>query len=656
MTQYELKGKGFLLLVLTLVSIILLSSRLSIAQTSSRVERKADRYFLRGNYDKSTFYYERGLSQTSKDSPLYSSLELKLAKIYSLLQDKPKAIEHFDNVFANADSLLSIDDIYLYTDALRRVDLRQKAEKVIRHYAFKGTYFRNQRFVNTLNSLSNQSYYYQKGLTSYNVRRLDTVSSYSNYWIGEYDSQPFFAQSRSGKLTSHDKIIYHQTRYRKFGDSFFDEDMVFNEIPIQLQEGPMAYNKRTGLLVVTSIAYDDNDRVDLNNMVNQGYSSTIHYSRYDSITDRWTAFLPLAENTLYDKSPIGEDLSSASSYAHPSFFNDGNSLIFASDRLGGYGGMDLYITHWNEELQAWEEPENLGRQVNSEGDELYPRIYGGALFFASNGIEGFGGFDNYRISFAKNSFGKNITIPGTLFHYPYPVNSTHNDFGFFFHKGNGYFVSDRQENGQDNMFVFVDAPTSLSRDGAIGVSKEYSAMRGDLDIIEKMSASNVIQQRSDINLREFVDKTEYKQLYFNFDSKLLTATTEEELDELLKNLDASDIKKVLVVGYADMIGSAIYNENLSFGRAERVAKYLRKRLPGVLVESQGRGVYKVPEEDKLEINNYMRTYLLTKEDTATMALDINSSIQVPNNQAIIDFFRQYRKVEIIITNKHNYNN
>ena len=75
-----------------------------------------------------------------------------------------------------------------------------------------------------------------------------------------------------------------------------------------------------------------------------------------------------------------------SSYAHPYLFNEGKSLLFTSDMPGGCGGFDLYVVHWDEEAQAWGTPVNLGPDVNTEGDEIFPVIYKGRLIFSSNGL------------------------------------------------------------------------------------------------------------------------------------------------------------------------------------------------------------------------------------------------------------------------------
>ena len=593
-------------------------------------------------------FYERSLSSLSTDDSLYYTTELKIAQVYSLLQNKIKSIEHFNNVFINASKLFSTNDIFLYTDALRRNGQREDAEKVIRSFAFDGTYHRSQRFINTLNSLSSYAYSYEKGLTSYAVRKVNASSPYSNYWIGEYDSLPFFAQSLSGELTSNDKVIYHQTRFRKFEDDNFQQDYVFEKIPKQLQQGPMAYNKDNGLLVVTNVSYNYNDEKNFISNANQNFTSKLLYSQYDEERSRWSSFKPLCLDVVESKYKSHKDSNPVYSDAHPSFFNNGNSLIFSSNRNGGLGGMDIYITHWDKSTQSWGRPINMGSEVNSEGDEIYPRIYGDALFFSSNGLEGLGGFDNYRIS-----FGNNVILSGSLFNYPYPVNSVYNDFGFFFYDTNAFFISDRQESGHDNMYVLFNAPTSLSSEGAIGVSREYAAMRGNSDMIESMSYGYTSDRRTDVNLREFVDKTEYLQIYFDFDSDRLSSSANTKLKTLIDNLNVSDIQEIYIVGYADLIGSKEYNQTLSLDRAEKVAEYFQKNTPEIPLKYLGRGIVELSKQEKQRIEDYMKNISFDKSNNVISENAL--SVSISKDQMIKKLFKRYRRVDIVIKNKHNYN-
>ena len=78
---------------------------------------------------------------------------------------------------------------------------------------------------------------------------------------------------------------------------------------------------------------------------------------------------------------------SLTTFGHPCISEDGKLLYFASDMKGGYGGKDMD----GEKIKRdeWSEPINLGDQINTSGDELFPFIHAdGALYFASNGHVG----------------------------------------------------------------------------------------------------------------------------------------------------------------------------------------------------------------------------------------------------------------------------
>lgn len=95
----------------------------------------------------------------------------------------------------------------------------------------------------------------------------------------------------------------------------------------------------------------------------------------------------------------GRNVNSSNSWeSQPSITADGQWLYFASNRDGGYGGTDIWRCH-RLPNGDWSRAENLGERVNTEGDEKCPFIHadGHTLYFASNGWQGFGGYDEYYI-------------------------------------------------------------------------------------------------------------------------------------------------------------------------------------------------------------------------------------------------------------------
>ncbi|HEX2977461.1 MAG TPA: PKD domain-containing protein [Bacteroidales bacterium] len=116
---------------------------------------------------------------------------------------------------------------------------------------------------------------------------------------------------------------------------------------------------------------------------------------------------------------------------------DGKRLYFASDRPEGFGGSDLYYSEW--ENGYWSNPVNLGRPVNTGGNEAYPFVNeSGELFFSSDSLPGKGGKDIFFSKFKDSAWIKPVGLN-------MPVNSKADDFGFWSDNllSKGYFSSNR---------------------------------------------------------------------------------------------------------------------------------------------------------------------------------------------------------------------
>jgi Tol biopolymer transport system component len=104
---------------------------------------------------------------------------------------------------------------------------------------------------------------------------------------------------------------------------------------------------------------------------------------------------------------------------------DGNTMLFSSDRAGGYGGYDIYMS---EKLSTgeWGKPFNLGPDVNTSYDEICPVLMpDGTLYFSSNGHATMGGFDIFETTISEDGLW---STPENL---GYPLNTPSDDFNYY---------------------------------------------------------------------------------------------------------------------------------------------------------------------------------------------------------------------------------
>jgi len=122
---------------------------------------------------------------------------------------------------------------------------------------------------------------------------------------------------------------------------------------------------------------------------------------------------------------------------HPAISIDGDKLFFSSNRPGGFGGMDLYVSY--RVGDSWSEPVNLGAEINSKGNEVFPFIHAdNTLYYASDGLEGGKGkLDLYYVIQDGPSWTKPVNMGE-------PFNTSGDDFGLIvdLNKINGYFSTD----------------------------------------------------------------------------------------------------------------------------------------------------------------------------------------------------------------------
>ncbi len=136
------------------------------------------------------------------------------------------------------------------------------------------------------------------------------------------------------------------------------------------------------------------------------------------------------------------------SVAHPCLSDNDSVLYFASNMPGGYGGSDIYRSFWKSNM--WSVPENLGKNINTKGNEFFPFINEfGILFFSTNAREDSEGMDIYYSTEEKKEFIEPQRLNGS-------INSEYDEFAYSEKPGvhTGTFSSNRND-GVDDIFFFA---------------------------------------------------------------------------------------------------------------------------------------------------------------------------------------------------------
>jgi outer membrane protein OmpA-like peptidoglycan-associated protein len=193
---------------------------------------------------------------------------------------------------------------------------------------------------------------------------------------------------------------------------------------------------------------------------------TLKIYRLDWMGDGWSEPVDLPIN--------GEDFNTS----HPALSSDGSTLYFASDRSGGFGGMDIYKA--SVEGNSLGEPVNLGKMVNTEGNEIFPALDSdGVLYFSSDGHYGLGGLDLFAYPVDSDYEAQNLGAP---------INSGYDDFSIApKDRTTGYFSSNRPGGqGYDDIYTYTRTRTLTFEEPNESFSDEDDTLEEE----ESVTASN----------------------------------------------------------------------------------------------------------------------------------------------------------------------
>lgn len=600
-----IKSKGHLILALTYCVILAACTHSKSAVGQSDVSNKSRALFNKaltkqgyGEYDEAIVLFKQAIKKSPKFEDAYDALA---------------------HTYQKKNNLSSAKNVYLKL-------LTINTEHYYALFELGKIYFENR-------SLDSSEMYFKKFLTvnktndknsSKAIRSLQNISFTREAIANPVDITPrnlgtninTREQEYSPAFAIDEKKMYITRRTGNLRDNRPNEDIYFSD---QNPSGDWQKIRNMG--------------PPINTVENEGafsVSSDGHYIFFTSCSrsggkgqcDIW---LTMDQNGKWsDPMNLQEPINTKYWESQPSIASNGKVLYFTSDRPGGYGGTDIWKSNFGED--GWEEPINLGPEINTSLDEQFPFIHSDnvTLYFSSEGHPGMGKSDLFISRLRPDSKWETPKNLG------YPINTAGYDWNMVVSRDGktAYYSSDNFKDGEGGLDIYsFELPEHLK-------AKKVSYVRGivrDAETKKLLSASVLLSPQdgseatstyADSKKGEFVvplvsnkkynltiDKKGYlfhseyfdmpnvpsdqpyelyidlkrlsvgktvvlNNIFFDTDKFSLKTASNKELEKLKDFLLANSTISIEISGHTDNQGSSQHNLTLSENRAKAVYDYL----------------------------------------------------------------------------------
>lgn len=588
---------------LYLLVLILPFSGSVFSQTKSGAEEKGDASYFKRDYEKAIIHYQ-SVELTNQGLRSYAHALEEMGQTIEAEKQYAKLMKLTDNN--------NFEDSYHYAN-LQKVNGKFKE------------YYASMDLFSSLNPLDSRSISYLRNKDNFDVISMDNPSNkiqllsmntnHSDFGASFWKDKIVFASNQMNpemfnRKDSRTNEPFLNMYVAEIKNEQFLEAKLFNrEMKDPTNDGPASFAKKGTFMAYTRNHLKDRSEDKLVEL--QIYFSSL-------VNNVWSAPVPFEYN--YSSYSVGQ----------PFLTEAGDSMYFTSDMPGGFGGKDIYLSTWSKQ-GYWTKPLNLGHEINTESDEMFPFYdeHSKLLYFASDGHFGLGGLDLFYY------------LEGDVINLGAPVNSREDDFALILRSDglHGYFSSNRSTGkGSDDIYsvqftkkrmqelriegaalnsneeqlpnVYMRLfnqkneliQTFESRDGNyqfIVFSPEKYTLKGNKDgyneglntfgftKMDSVLTKNLVLTLSPVQKVEnppiVVNADLGKMLplnpiYFDFDMSTIRKDASVILDEIVKILNEHPNMEVSLRSYTDCRGSEVYNQYLSDLRAAASVDYIQQRI------------------------------------------------------------------------------
>ena len=379
-----------------------------------------------------------------------------------------------------------------------------------------------------------------------------------DFEVGQALTYPFNLESNEGgaSITINNKILYY-TKCIRDNKGYNNCDIYYvnreNGAWSNVQEFPKNISKIDSWESQPTVS-SDGKTIIFSSDRSGGYGKMDLYE-ISKVNDTWTS----AKN-------LGSTINSNENEKSPYLHTDGKTLFFASTNFPSLGGFDIFYSR-KDSLGNWQKPINIGYPINTVADEisLFVSTDGNQAYFASNNLNGIGGWDIYSFGLYEGAKPERVLfLKGDLL------------------DENKQIIEDveleiKNLTTQEITTIKVDAGTYVSSltlakddDVLITIKKEGFAFNSTYISTEDTSFNSPSALNFEMQSLEQGKSFSIENIYFDNNSYELKRATNEILIEFAKYLEVNNTLIIEINGFTDNVGNQADNQLLSENRAKAV--------------------------------------------------------------------------------------